>query len=856
MKKTTIYLFSFILGTLLVCSCVQPLEPGPRNSIGAHQLNLTVSCQSPITKAYENYPNGETALNENKVEHVDWFVFRDTAANATAAAKKPWTSGRVSYDNKADGTTEFQVTSLDMDSYLQQYADGKGFVYTIANYPGSFDEIEDCTYSELQMVKITTTLDNLENGKFKEQPNFVMTSELEPFTLQEDVPQTINAKLSRQAAKISLNIKVAPLIDELKATVSGIDTTGLDYVKTWYPDVENIQVYLSYANKHTKLSAVTTQTPIDSVEAYSDVNFFTYNRYGFQPSITWRNNNEKKDTAYVSGTPFYSYPMKWETSDPHAPFIKIILKWTGHKESFEKSSPQYDAQTGEWVSGGGRYINHSDDHEVIHGDTVRVTGHYGYSGAGESQEFYYKISLPTDTSYPNALRSNVWTKIDLDVAILGGIGDESSVEVAGRYYVVDWSDPSIKGGGELKAGLFLNVASESYNMYGDTLQIPVSASGPIVVSTYGYDYTTVPRDSVPTGTYPVITSTNPVRLTYKAMDGSYSESYWQGVNFMVDPADNAKYVTIRHKVEPFSTSFTQANNAKDIVKITYKFRVSLEGHESDFYKDITVTQYPAIYTERQQSRGRPFVNKTEGTANGVEVFNNQRSHTLGQVTNSLTGGVGTRSGFFTIVSVSTLSGLINTDAYKDWVIGDPRIKLSDAYNGTYQSVSSYHNDHANNSNASEWLRTDLGDSPDYFDNYLVGHKDASNVIAPKFMLASGYGYNGGATQNTSNWKSNSERCASYQEDGYPAGRWRVPTEAELLFCAVLASKGLIENPFVNNTNYWATSGRCLQYTSNSSTWNFNVLNSGTRSIRCIYDLWYWGDDPVATPGTYSVMLPE
>lgn len=826
MKKTTIYLFSFILGTLLVCSCVQPLEPGPRNSIGAHQLNLTVSCQSPITKAYENYPDGETALNENKVEHVDWFVFRDTAANATAAAKKPWTSGRVSYDNKADGTTEFQVTSLDMDSYLQQYADGKGFVYTIANYPGSFDEIEDCTYSELQMVKITTTLDNLENGKFKEQPNFVMTSELEPFTLQEDVPQTINAKLSRQAAKISLNIKVAPLIDELKAKVSGIDTTGLDYVKTWYPDVENIQVYLSYANKHTKLSAVTTQTPIDSVEAYSDVNFFTYNRYGFQPSITWRNNDTKRDTAYVTGTPFYSYPMKWDTSDPHAPFIKIILKWTGHKESFEKSSPQYDEQTGAWVSGGGRYINHSDDHEVIHGDTVRVTGHYGYSGAGESQEFYYKISLPTDTSYPNALRSNVWTKIDLDVAILGGIGDESSVEVAGRYYVVDWSDPSIKGGGELKAGLFLNVASESYDMYGDTLQIPVSASGPIVVSAYNN------QTGSPTATYPLATGNTQSdgSLNYRTRDDSYSDSYWKGQNFMVDPDDNAKYVTIRHEVLPFSMNFSNTNgNAKDIAKITYRFRVSLVGHEEDFYKDIIVTQYPSIYVARQTG-GNPYVYRQ----NNQDPVRDNRGNSLGRVqpNNTSYGGP-----YNTIVSVSSLSGLTST--YPDWVIGDPRIRLKNAYitDGTAQ----YYLD---NCATDRWYRDALGDPTDYFDDYLVGDKDASNVIAPKFMLASGYGVNlaGG------NWRTNAERCATYQEAGYPAGRWRLPTEAEILFCRKLGESGLITNPFYSTMQYFATSGRYI----NSSGQFANGQNNSSYSVRCVYDLWYWGDEPKTAVNTYTI----
>ena len=175
---------------------------------------------------------------------------------------------------------------------------------------------------------------------------------------------------------------------------------------------------------------------------------------------------------------------------------------------------------------------------------------------------------------------------------------------------------------------------------------------------------------------------------------------------------------------------------------------------------------------------------------------------------------------------------------------------------TYNNQSSYHTTYANNTVASEWLRTDLGSATAYFDNYLVGNIASSNFIAPKFMLASGYGYNPGANSNESTWKSNSERCASYQEDGYPAGRWRVPTEAELLFCATLASNGLMENPFRDNTNYWSSSGTALHYVDNSSDWSFITNPGGARSIRCIYDLWYWGDDPVVTPGDYQIMLSQ
>ena len=35
-----------------------------------------------------------------------------------------------------------------------------------------------------------------------------------------------------------------------------------------------------------------------------------------------------------------------------------------------------------------------------------------------------------------------------------------------------------------------------------------------------------------------------------------------------------------------------------------------------------------------------------------------------------------------------------------------------------------------------------------------------------------------------------KRCAAYQENGYPAGRWRVPTEAEIWFMANRSNAGV------------------------------------------------------------------
>ena len=737
---------------------------------------------------------------------------------------------------------------------------------------------------------------------------FVMRTEapaqnqtLPSFTIENNTPVEVTAYLKRVAAKIIINLNIAKRIRQTKTNAAGQEI----YEKTWDPDKEHVQIYMLWGSTHGSLSGdpltygtegvdpkwffsaspryamyqdpdggyynastrlVEGSVPSEDFEentlniktsvweivykvkqdandepiwiwkdsvpaadripenegdkAYGDWDYDKWvwydetpeadriaanignTTYGYEssdpiPVIGLDGNVQRQLTTQtvsreywtIGSMPLYTMPITWSVNDANAPFIKIILPWYGKK-----------------------FDNDGFGERIIEEDE-------------KSTEFYYKVLLPNMT----AVKDNDCYVIDLELAVLGSETDDVPVEIFGEYHVVDWNAPEPMGGDQ-SAGRYFNIASDTFDMYGNTLKIPVSASGPIVVTAINS------TSGNPSATYPLGTSTNNGSLTYSTTSST-------GTNFMVTPASNAKYVQVDHTVLPFSTSFSATNgNAKDVAKITYKFRVSLEGHP-DLYKDITVTQYPSIYMERQQSRGYPFVN---GNGNGTPDNNND--YTLGPVSNN----AGTRSTYFTIVSISSLSGLATT--YPDWVIGDPRIKLSDAYNGTYLNEP-YYNVYTTSNNATRWLRTDLGSAPDYFDNYLVGDGDASNFVAPKFMLASGYGYRSSLTN--SNWKSNSERCATYQEDGYPAGRWRLPTEAEILFCATLASHGLIESPFVNNTRYWATSGGNLQYTSNGTNWNFSyTYDQGTVSIRCIYDLWYWGDAPVVTPGNYSVMLPE
>ena len=113
---------------------------------------------------------------------------------------------------------------------------------------------------------------------------------------------------------------------------------------------------------------------------------------------------------------------------------------------------------------------------------------------------------------------------------------------------------------------------------------------------------------------------------------------------------------------------------------------------------------------------------------------------------------------------------------------------------------------------------------------------AANIIAPKFRIASSYG----VCRNAISQNDATDRCAAYQEDGVPAGRWRVPTRAEVAYIASLSSKGIIPDLFNIDGTYWSASGAIT--VNRGGTISSSTDNSAF--VRCVYDEWFWGDERV------------
>ena len=142
------------------------------------------------------------------------------------------------------------------------------------------------------------------------------------------------------------------------------------------------------------------------------------------------------------------------------------------------------------------------------------------------------------------------------------------------------------------------------------------------------------------------------------------------------------------------------------------------------------------------------------------------------------------------------------------------------------------------------------------------------MIAPVFRLASGKAelFKGGTTSTLTDNRTTNDlirenarrRCASFQENGYPAGRWRLPTIGELYFFRMLYTKGVLPEIFNTSRAYWTA-----QYVTKL---DFNDRNSGfthirpyptisdvsEKHVRCVYDDWYW----VKNDGTPDIFTED
>lgn len=431
------------------------------------------------------------------------------------------------------------------------------------------------------------------------------------------------------------------------------------------------------------------------------------------------------------------------------------------------------------------------------------------STTGEHQVTYYEVPVNDAQSY---VQNNSYYHIIQEVDVLGSTKEETPVQLKPSFMILNWGD-AMTGSTDktdTDAALdrieYLVVDETNIEMHNiKSQEIFFFSSQPIEVVEVKMKHLNVNDENA---VYEDITG------SWADTDGEYeftpTTSTLNNMNPLkvkihnADPnnPDAPTFLTVEHEL-------INAMSAKSDYT-DYKFEITIQHKDDERYKEtIKITQYPMIPIKADLNSVYKVDNNTnnDNSNNGYVIINKNKDGTNPNwsAVRGLEGSNKNPNRY--IISVTSLTN-------NDYIIGDPREKSNTSFEGL------------NSDNNNKTLQ-----------NYYATEQEerTKQMISPQFMVASSYG----VCNSSMSYSDAEKRCAAYQEDGYPAGRWRVPTEAEVKYIIQLSSWGVIPVLFNKGASYYWSAHGGVNVNTN------NVITTGGTSnsyVRCVYDTWYWGTD--------------
>lgn len=815
MKKYIKYVAA-IAAMVLGTSCTQELFHD-RNSEGD-----TFSVEA-IWSAMETKSAGVD--NENKVSSLDYYFFKDATSAAVFHVREeiaaPAQQTAKSYKKDfVPGTDNFPAKSELWGTWGEKTG---VHVFIVANLP-STKVLTSPTLEEIKTVSVDETfLDEDDNPLATDADGlfFIMTGEatLKGTTIPVESAEPEVVDLYRLAAKITYDVKVQKSRTE---TANGV-------TETWTPMLggQNVRMYPQGAVKDAYLGVVDGEHYLDTP------NTFNY------PSVTvsssdnpsaWEEGSDYYQMKETLG-PYYTYPNNWEEGGADT-FIKIIIPWQVTKTD-SNGNVTYSAQ----------------------------------------REVYYKVVVPDQE-----ILANHWYQLDITLA--PGTENEPEVEVVAEYRVANW----IGGGEEGVDGVLKDIkyliadrsdeVSEGddnhFVTYTRGISIPYSASNPVIFKVIEASYLDFSTEKPSVKTFvstnaqgaTTYTNPNPGNNNQKHLGTTTDGEDWSMVQnlstveswFKFDNGTTVGepngYLVMDHWLNGDLTS-----DYFDVSPYTFTVRIYLQRDPDNYVEELKIVQYPQTYIEAQESTvhaNSPAAGPRNAFygyifINGVSDVTNARGPSPWTTIMAL----GSQYDGKTNHNMYILTTAVLSDSSKR--LGDPRVETPD--NGP-QLVGNREDGTARGQDKTQDFITApaVGSSSTrtLTNYYPTDPAKSPTFIAPKLRISSAFGRRGsncgdgsaGTTASNGrddyryNYASAWNRCAAYQEDGYPAGRWRLPTEAEIDYINRLSQRDYIPSLFNGSTPYWtATPGVAVNGSGTQS-----VLSASTR---CVYDDWYWGSEPVS-----------
>jgi len=811
---------------VLVSSCAK--DPVLPEGSG---IEISVHCGDVIPTKSDSGDSrdGEDKYNENLISSVDFFFYpgKNPDRNADAVFHVRRESGQRGSD-----VFLLDLTDEDVNTYIFPKTPSEVYhatVFAIANYPGTLVsnelDLSGTSLNELEALEVETDFvltppENYPNmlGSNYKQDDFLMSGKLvlDLNSRTSNIVAKGAMELVRYASKLTVSVKVAESV-----------TLG---TAVWEPMLEDMAIYLVNGVNTVALGG---EDPSPQ--------YFSYigNKKKFAYLDTQDGDKLKplvsKTGEYFNTHPMYMYPQHWDNGETDLakgtaePYLKLELPW----------------------------------HRTTEG---------GYNAT--QKQCYYKIFIPLDNRGPEYLRHfvrNNWYHLDIDVGLLGADTDDAAVVLQGSFYFVPWQnvDREIDRMAEIGSARYLSVDRDHYELHNlNTATIRYTTSHPVTLQNVRVTCPYYGESTSGTARGGVITKVTrdddiyPKNSYYLDYDKAHRKALNGGEDWLTDIGTAIRF------------SHTINNDYKDTMfdysPFTVSFTIAQEGTTDERYrKSITLIQSPAIYISslpnsddsfeesglkngndkvyysdhwgyvyvdgrqivRAIARTNPDTGKVEEyPAHNTNINDAYMTYFRGQYPNDeAVQGFAAEDFHWRVVwytgggrDIFRINVTVLPDD-SDLVIGDPRADEIDNLGQTFMTTDA------------------LEGGQRTLTYYYPAEKSArtANMLAPSFRISTKCGGTefGDLTEDQAKW-----RCASYQEDGFPAGRWRLPTRGEVKFMAQLSANGAFARMFSANGKYWSANG-AIQLNGSSVT-DIDVDKAMTR---CVYDVWYWGDEQTWHP---------
>lgn len=408
------------------------------------------------------------------------------------------------------------------------------------------------------------------------------------------------------------------------------------------------------------------------------------------------------------------------------------------------------------------------------------------SGDVQAANYYYRVPIAGKDDVPVLLERNHYYKVNVHVGVLGSLNPRDAVELTGNFAIYDWFDMEISADMQHYEYLVLDEYSSVMNNVNE-LRMPYVSSSALTMG-----------------------KTQITKVTYPNYNSDTQGSHTSTVT--LDTPEEIQSEGFSLTWNDDELIFTHTVTTEDYVPYTITVEV---WNEQELDATWEITQYPAIYIVgdyNPNGNENRFVYGRNWITSDRDPIKDDRGNSLGGVNNTNNATNKNLNQYTIYITSFDIAG-------SNYAIGDPRSSTVDNLDFLNKEIN----------------RETLS----YY--YPTRKNDVQNVIAPAFKIASSWGV---VDANSLTYETAKRRCASYQENGYPAGRWRVPTEAEIQYIVSLSDRGVI--PVLFGGDYYASSGR--YYDNESSPAGFHDDSRGGHAVRCVYDVWYWGNEKMSEKG--------